>query len=187
MNSNDINKEMAVVNHLIAEEARIVELVDELIDIEEHARHERPVPHARHYKIRVDGNYHVVHSPEISGEEILQLAGRRGPLAFNVIQHFRGGRQAVIEPCQKVDLRESGVERFTTAARIVQVIIDSQSEHLQAGSYSLAELKVALSIAPGRVLDQVVGGEFRELSDQHRIHIKGGEVFVSHVRTGQSS
>lgn len=107
-----------------------------------------------------------------------------GPLAFNLIQHFRGGRQAVIEPCQKLDLRESGVERFTTAARIVRVTIDSQSKDIQAGSYSLAELKVALSVAPGRVLDQIVGGDFRELSDQRRIHIKGGEVFVSQAKHG---
>jgi hypothetical protein len=187
MNNNDINTEMAVVKELTAEEARIAELVDELIDIEEHARHERPVPHARHYKIRVDGNYHVVDTPKISGEDILKLAGRKCPLVFNVIQHFRGGRQAVIDRYQKVDLRESGVERFTTAAEMVQVTIDSRPKDVQAGSYTLAELKVALSVDPGRVLDQVVGGEFRELSDQQRIHIKGGEIFVSHVRTGQSS
>jgi hypothetical protein len=37
------------------------------------------------------------------------------------------------------------------------------------------------------VLDQVIGGEFRELADNQTIQIVGGEIFVSHVRQGQSS
>ena len=187
MENNDINREIAVVNRLITEEARMAELVEELIDIEEHARHERPVPHAEHYRIKVDGTYHVVHSPEISSEEILRLAGRQGFLVFNVVQHFCGGREELIEPHAIVNLRAPGVERFTTAARMVEITVDSRKMLIQAGSYTLAELKIALSVEPGRVLDQVIGGEFRELSDQHRIHITGCEVFVSHVRTGQSS
>ena len=31
------------------------------------------------------------------------------------------------------------------------------------------------------------GGEFKELPDNGTVHIKGGEIFVSHVRQGQSS
>lgn len=187
MKNNDSNQETAVVNQLIAEEARAAELVEELIDIEEHARHERPVPHARHYRIKVDGAFHVVHSPEISGEEILRLAGRQGFLAFNVIQHFHGGHEEVIEPHARVNLRSPGIERFITVVKMVEVTIDAHKVQIQAGSYTLAELKAALSIEPGKVLDEVVGGEFRELTDEHRIHIKGGEIFVSHVRTGKSS
>jgi hypothetical protein len=172
---------------LITEEARLTELVEELVDIEEFAHHGRPVPHARHYKINVDGTQHVVHTAEITGEEILKLAGRQGCLEFKVVQHFRHGRQESIEAHQRVNLRAPGVERFTTAAKMVQVTIDSRPMTIQAGSYALTELKAKLSVDAARVLDQVIGGEFRELSDQHRIHIKGGEVFVSHVRTGQSS
>lgn len=187
MKSNDSNRETAVVNELIADEARVAELVEDLIDIEEHARHERPVPLGRHYRIKVDGAYHVVHSPEISGEEVLQLAGRQGFLVFNVIQHLRGGREEVIEPHARVNLRSPGVERFTTAAKMVGVTIDARKVRIQAGSYTLAELKAALSVESGKILDEVVGGEFRELNDKHRIHVKGGEIFVSHVRTGKSS
>lgn len=188
MENHDINKEIAVVEKkLITDEAQLTELIEELIDIEEHARHERPVPHARHYRIKVDGTYHVVHSPEISCEEILRLAGQLGFLEFNVLQHFRGGHEEVIEPHAKVNLRRTGVERFTTAAKMAEVTIDTRKLQIQAGSYSLTELKTALSVDAGKVLDEVIGGEFRELTDQHRIHIKGGEIFVSHVRTGKSS
>jgi hypothetical protein len=36
-------------------------------------------------------------------------------------------------------------------------------------------------------LDEVVRGEFKPLDDNAHIDIKGGEIFVSHVRTGGSS
>ena len=36
-------------------------------------------------------------------------------------------------------------------------------------------------------LDQVVEGVFQPLEDDQRITLKGGEVFVSHVRQGGSS
>jgi hypothetical protein len=187
MKSNDSNREIAVVNQLNAEEVRVAELAEELIDIEEHARQERPVPHVRNYRIKIDGTYHVVYSPEIAGEEILRLAGHQSCLVFEVIQHFRGGREEVIAPHAKVNLRSPGIERFATAAKMVEVSIDTRKVRIQVGSYTLAELKVALSVEPGKVLDEVVGGEFRELTDNRRIHIKGGEIFVSHVRTGKSS
>jgi hypothetical protein len=37
------------------------------------------------------------------------------------------------------------------------------------------------------VLDEVVVGEFKELPDNGTVHVNGGEIFVSHVRQGQSS
>jgi hypothetical protein len=36
-------------------------------------------------------------------------------------------------------------------------------------------------------LDEVVHGEFKALDDNSHIDVKGGEIFVSHVRTGGSS
>jgi hypothetical protein len=36
-------------------------------------------------------------------------------------------------------------------------------------------------------LDEVVHGEFKPLDDNAHIHVKGGDIFVSHVRTGGSS
>jgi hypothetical protein len=188
MSEKELSQDIAAVRHLITEEARdIVELTEELIDLEEHARHDRPVPHARLYRIRVDGGYHEIDAPVISGEAILKLAGRDVQLEFEVIQHFRDGREEIITPHVEVNLRTPGVERFTTAARIVQVTVDSRPTEVQAGSYTVTAFKILISVAAGRVLDQVVGGEFRELSDNQTIRIKGGEVFVSHVRQGQSS
>jgi len=46
----------------------------------------------------------------------------------------------------------------------------------------VTELKRVLGVDPSRVLDEVIGGEFKELPDNGTAHIKGGEIFVSHVR-----
>ena len=51
----------------------------------------------------------------------------------------------------------------------------------------MTELKRVLGVDPSRVLDEVIGGEFKELPDNGMVHVKGGEIFVSHVRQGQSS
>ncbi len=58
---------------------------------------------------------------------------------------------------------------------------------MQAGTYVVSALKEALKVHPAKVLDEVIQGEFKELADPERVHVKGGEVFVSHVRRGQSS
>ncbi len=69
----------------------------------------------------------------------------------------------------------------------VTVTVDGVPKKIHRGSYIVAELKAALDVDPSRALDQVVNGEFKPLDDTHRITIKGGEVFVSHVRQGGSS
>jgi hypothetical protein len=73
------------------------------------------------------------------------------------------------------------------AQDLVTVTIDNQPKQIHRGSHTVAELKVLLGVDPSRVLEQVVGGEFKPLSDDQRITIKGGEIFVSHVPHGGSS
>jgi hypothetical protein len=55
------------------------------------------------------------------------------------------------------------------------------------GKHIVSVLKAELGVAPDYELDEVVNGEFRPLPDDSVIHIKGEEVFVSHVRRGASS
>jgi hypothetical protein len=69
----------------------------------------------------------------------------------------------------------------------VTVTVDGVRKQIHRGSYVVIELKAALDVDPSRALDQVIKGEFKPLDDTHRITIKGGEVFVSHVRQGGSS
>ncbi len=69
----------------------------------------------------------------------------------------------------------------------VPVTIDNRTVEIQAREYVVSQLKAALGVDPSRELEQVVGGNLVALDDNSKIHIRGGEVFVSHVRGGGSS
>ena len=69
----------------------------------------------------------------------------------------------------------------------VTVTVDGKLQTIHRGSHLVSELKQLWNIDASRALDEVVGGEFKPLDDNARTTIKGGEIFVSHVREGGSS
>ena len=86
----------------------------EMIELEEHAKqHGTQAPHAKHYAFRVDKTRIVVDTPTITGAEILAKVDK-SPQKFKLYQHKRGHQPILIPPEKVVDLREPGVERFTT-------------------------------------------------------------------------
>lgn len=94
--------------------------VVDVVDIEEYSsEHEDGAPEARIYVILVDRHRYRVEKRRITGREILALADKT-PESHKLYQHFRGGRRAVIGPDQIVDLREPGIERFTTLPKDAQ-------------------------------------------------------------------
>lgn len=188
MNGEGINPELGVVEQAVAIEAAELAAIEvELADIEHCCLHGQPVPAARTYRIKVDDRYHEWPKAHITGNQLLHLAGRDGQLVFEVFENFRLGEPELISPHAEANLRKHGVERFSTAPKLVQVTVDGKPKTIQAGTYTVAELKRVLGVDPSRVLDEVICGEFKELPDNGAVHIKGGEVFVSHVRQGQSS
>lgn len=70
---------------------------------------------------------------------------------------------------------------------LVTVSLDGQERQLQEGVYKVSELKTVLGVPPDYEMDEVIHGEFKPLNDQRSIHIKGGEVLISHVRQGSSA
>jgi Prokaryotic E2 family E/Multiubiquitin len=96
----------------------IVEVVlIEIVELEEHAKHYGcEAPHAKHYAFRVDKERIVVTTPTITGSEILAKVGKT-PEKWKLYQHKRGHQPIPIGPDHVVNLREPGVERFTTMAR----------------------------------------------------------------------
>lgn len=97
----------------VPEHAVIVEVI-EIVELEEHAKsHGTHAPHAKHYAFRVDKTRVVVDTPTITGTQILAKVGKT-PQLFKLYQHKRGHQPILIGPDQVVDLREPGVERFTT-------------------------------------------------------------------------
>ncbi len=69
----------------------------------------------------------------------------------------------------------------------VPVTIDSRTVEIQSREYPITQLKDALGVDPSRELEQVVDGKLVPLNDNGKLHIRGGESFVSHVRGGGSS
>lgn len=69
----------------------------------------------------------------------------------------------------------------------VPVTIDNRTVEIQSREWIISQLKTALGVDASRELEQVVDGQLVQLADNARIHIRGGEVFVSHVRGGGSS
>jgi hypothetical protein len=71
--------------------------------------------------------------------------------------------------------------------KTVTVTVDGKQHRVPEGHYVVADFKKLVGVDPSKELDEVVRGEFKPLDDNQRIHIKGGEVFVSHARQGGSS
>lgn len=89
-------------------------IIIEIVELEDHARtHGTEPPHARHYAFRVDKNRIVVEKPTISGLEILAKDGKT-PRTHKLYQHKRHHQPLLIASDAIVNLREPGVERFTT-------------------------------------------------------------------------
>ena len=72
--------------------------------------------------------------------------------------------------------------------KLIAVTIDTHRKEIPPGEYTGASLKVALGVPADYELDQVLNGEFIDITNSPRIVLeKGGEHFVSHVRRGGSS
>ena len=94
----------------------VSEALLEEVEIEEYIRANRPVPHAKRYVIRIDKEKRVVHTPELTGRQILELVGKT-PDKYKLYEHFRGRQPEPVGPDQEVHLHKHHIERFTTMAK----------------------------------------------------------------------
>lgn len=69
----------------------------------------------------------------------------------------------------------------------VTVIVDGREHKVPKGTYLVSQFKALVGVDPAKELDEVVHGQLKPLDDNAEITVKGGEKFVSHVRTGGSS
>ena len=70
----------------------------------------------------------------------------------------------------------------------IAVTIDRERREISPGKYTGGRLEQALGVPADYELDQVLNGEFIQITDEAEIILeKGGEHFVSHVRRGGSS
>lgn len=69
----------------------------------------------------------------------------------------------------------------------VTITVDNQQYSLHRGHILVSDLKAAVGVPATKDLDQVVAGELKPLQDTDKLVLKGGEVFITHERTGGSS
>ena len=69
----------------------------------------------------------------------------------------------------------------------VTVTIDNSTKEINKGVYTLVELKEALGVDTNRELLEIKGNEPKPINPNSKIHIEGGEEFVSHGKGGGSS
>jgi hypothetical protein len=96
---------------------RGVAVEDEVIDLEEFAKAGKKPPHAKKYRIRIDKTKYIVEVREMTGRQLLELAGKKPPDQYILSQKLHGGEVKVIMLDEKVDFTERCVERFMTMAK----------------------------------------------------------------------
>ncbi|MGZ3720721.1 MAG: multiubiquitin domain-containing protein [Bdellovibrionota bacterium] len=97
----------------VIETGDAVEVI-ECIEIEIHTKHGKPIPHAKHYVIRIDKVKHTVSVPEMTGRQLLELAGKTPVDRYALYQKFHGGKRERIGLEQVVNFRAPGIECFKT-------------------------------------------------------------------------
>ena len=69
----------------------------------------------------------------------------------------------------------------------VEVEVDTKKREVRPGTYIVSDFKTEVHVPAEKELDQVINGVITPLDDKATITIHGGEIFVSHVRTGGAS
>jgi hypothetical protein len=70
---------------------------------------------------------------------------------------------------------------------LVEVTVDRIVKKVHAGPYRVSVFKHDVGVPPEKELDQIIHGIITPLNDEATIVIAGGEVFISHERSGRSS
>jgi hypothetical protein len=158
------------------------------IDIAGFAERGEEVPHAKGYRVRIDGERVRVDTPHPTGEALLHLVGKRS-CAFELIEEFVHCENDVVEPGETVDLRKRGLKGFITAHKeIVTISINGSPYRIERGERTVAQILFLVGQTPDAyVLMEEKDGPPLPLPPNLLVRICGCEVFHSQVQSGGSS
>jgi hypothetical protein len=88
------------------------EVLEDIVDLEEYARLGKQPPLSRGYRIRINGDPFVVHESEITGRQVLTLAGLLPVENYTLRVKIAGEKPRKVELDEKVNLRHHGIEKF---------------------------------------------------------------------------
>ena len=69
----------------------------------------------------------------------------------------------------------------------VHITVNGESRLIHRGHQTVVEIKKVGGVPLADELEQVIDGKLTPLADDGAVTIKGGEIFMSHVRSGGSS
>jgi len=70
---------------------------------------------------------------------------------------------------------------------LITIEVDETPRQIRPGEWLVSKLKANLGIDPGRVLAEITAKGLVDLADTARIHVREGERFITHARSGSSS
>lgn len=158
------------------------------IDLFEFAGRGEAVPHAKTYRVRIDGETVKVDTSHPTGEALLAKVGKR-PCAFELIEEFTHHDNDVVEPNEEVNLRKHGLKGFITAHKeIVTIFINNDPYKIERGERTVAQILQKVGKTPdGYVLLEEKGGPPLPVPPNVPVKICGCEVFFTQPQSGGSS
>lgn len=148
MSANEQRIEEVIVVEAIE---RNGDVIIEIIDLELFIREKKPIPHGHKYKIRIDKQYYVVDVPQMTGEQVLGLAGKTS--ATYLLSEKVHGQMRPVPPSEVVDFTSRGVERFATVPKEVQEgegpvranfeVLEEDAEYLNGKNYTWEAIEQA--------------------------------------------
>lgn len=163
-------------------------IVIEEIEIIEFAERGETIPHAKVYRVRIDGETFKIDTRHPRGEMLLGKVGKCA-CAYELIEEFAHCENEVVEPGEDVDLGKHGLKGFITAHKeIVTISINGKPYLIERGARSVAEIlsKVDQTTEGYDLLEEKHGPPLPIPANQP-VHIHGCEVFHTQVQGGGSS
>jgi Multiubiquitin len=141
------------------------------------------------YKFSIDDQNHISDDPIVTGQQLLDLAGKRPSDQFLVYQVLPNGQMEGLRPDETVDLTRSGVERFLTyqSDRAFFFTLDGQKIEWPAATITGRKLKDLAKVDPAtyEVWQEVRGADDRAIEDRELVSLEatGTERFFTGKKT----
>jgi len=70
---------------------------------------------------------------------------------------------------------------------VVKITVDDSEREIHRGRRTVAEIKTVGGVPLNYMLEQLIDGKLTPLDDSGSVVIKGGEIFIGHIKDGASS
>lgn len=149
------------------------------------------VSRVKQFPIYIDEDSFVFTESHPTGGDLLERA-KKPACRYALTQVIAHGDDQFIDADEKVDLRQPGIERFTTVLKDdVTVFIEhdgtQHSVPVRRGQVTVAAIKNAAKVPAGFTLYSQKDGPPMPLDDKASVSIEGCETFLTQVNSGGSS